>query len=84
MAENTKARVAVVVADNTYACGFGSDGDAALISACSLVDSHQFVFPCLEVLFRALLHFVRSAARPSQDIVSMSTAFVYLTQISLC
>ena len=31
--------------------------------------------PVLRCCFRALLHFVRSAARPSQDIVSMSTAF---------
>ena len=36
-----------------YTCGVGSDGIAALLSACSLVRccSHQFVFPCLEVLF---------------------------------
>ena len=32
-------------------------------------------FPVLKCCFRALLHFVRSAARPSQDIVSMSTAY---------
>ena len=32
------------------------------------------------VCFRALLHFVRSAARPSQDILSMSTTFISLTQ----
>ena len=29
--------------------------------------------------FRALLHFVQSAARPSQDIVSMSTAFISIS-----
>ena len=35
-------------------CGCGSDGAAALLSACSLVRccSHQFVFPCLEVLLQ--------------------------------
>ena len=32
--------------------------------------------PVLRCCFRALLHFVRSAARLSQDIVSMSTAFI--------
>ena len=33
--------------------GFGSDGAAALLSACSLARccNHQFVFPCPEVLF---------------------------------
>ena len=53
MAENTNVEVAVFVADNTHVCGFGSNGAAALLSACSLVRccSHQFVFLCLEVLF---------------------------------
>ena len=52
MAEKTNVGVAVFVADNTYVCGCGSDGAAALLSACSLVRccSHQFGFPCLEVL----------------------------------
>ena len=40
-------------------------------------------FPALRCCFRAPLHFVRSAARPSQDIVSMSIAFISLTQTSL-
>ena len=45
---------------------------AAVNSLCS---------PVLRCCFRALLHFVRSAARPSQDIVSLSTAFIhFLTQ----
>ena len=54
MAEKTNVGVAVFVAGNTYMCGFGSDGAAALLSACSLVRccSHQFVFPCLEVLLQ--------------------------------
>ena len=45
--------VAVFVADNTYMCGFGSGGAAVLLSAYSHVrcGSHQFVFPCVEVLF---------------------------------
>ena len=53
MAENTNVGVAIFVAGNTYVCGFGSHGAAVLLSACSLVRccSHQFVFPCLEVLF---------------------------------
>ena len=54
MAEKTNVGVAVFVAGNTYMCGFGSDAAAALLSACSLVRccSHQFVFPCLEVLLQ--------------------------------
>ena len=85
MAENTNVGMAVFIADITSMCGFGSDGAAALLSACSFsrCSSHQFVFSCLEVLFRALIHFVRSAARPSQDIVSMSTAVISITQTSL-
>ena len=77
MAEKPNVGVAIFVADNIYMCGFGSDGAAALLSACSLVrcGSRQFVSTVLRCCFRALLHFVRSAARPSQDIVSMSTAY---------
>ena len=54
MAEKTNVGVAVFVADNTYVYGCGSDGATALLSACSLVRcrSHQFVFPCLEVLLQ--------------------------------
>ena len=53
MAEKINVGLAVFVAGSTYVCGFGSDGAAAIFSACSLVRccSHQFVFPCLEVLF---------------------------------
>ena len=53
MAEDTNAGVAVFVAEITSMCVLGSSGIAALLSACSLVrcGSHQFVFPCLEVLF---------------------------------
>ena len=53
MAEKTNEGMAVFIADITSICGFGSDGDVALLSACSFVRccSHQFVFSCLEVLF---------------------------------
>ena len=40
-------------------------------------------FPVLRCCFRALLHFVRPAARPSRDRVSMSTAFISLMHTSL-
>ena len=48
MAEEINAGVAVFVADRGLSmCGLGSDGIAALLSACSLVCccSHQFIFP---------------------------------------
>ena len=53
MAEKTNVGMAVFIADITSMCGFGLDGAAALLSACSLVrcGSHQFVLPCIEVLF---------------------------------
>ena len=55
VAEKANVGMAVVIADITSMCGFGSDGAAALLSACSFVRccSHQFVFSCLEVLFQA-------------------------------
>ena len=54
VAEETKEGVAVFVAEITSWCGIGSGGVAALLSACLLVRcfSHQFVFPCLQMLFR--------------------------------
>ena len=67
-------------------CGFGSDGAAALLSACPLVRccSHQFVLRCC---FRALLNFVRSAARPSHagrsvnvDSLHISYAYIFISQ----
>ena len=53
MVEKTNVGMAVFIADITYMSGFGSDGAAALLSACSFIRccSHQFVFSCLEVLF---------------------------------
>ena len=85
MAGKTNVGAAVFVAGNTYVCGFGSDGAAALLSACSLVRccSHQFSFPCLEVLFYTTRPLRAIAARPSQDTVPMSTAFMSLTQTYL-
>ena len=52
VAENTNVGMAVLIADITSMCGFGSDGAAALLSACSLgrCCSHQFVVSCPEVL----------------------------------
>ena len=43
----------------------------------AVISSSPPVFTCC---FRALLHLVQSVARPSQDVVSMSTAFISLTQ----
>ena len=53
MAEKTNVGMAVFIADITSMCGFGTDGAAVLLSACSFVRCciHQFVFSCLEVLF---------------------------------
>ena len=53
MAEKTNVGMGVFIAHITSMCGFGLDGAAALLSACSFVRccSHQFVFSCLEVLF---------------------------------
>ena len=55
MAEKTNAWMAVFIADITSMCGFGSDGAAAFLSVCSFVCccSHQFLFPCREVLFQS-------------------------------
>ena len=53
MAEKTNVGIAVVVADITSMCGFGSVGAAALLSVCSFARccNHQFVFSCVDVLF---------------------------------
>ena len=50
MAEKPNVGVVIFVADNTSMCGFGSDGAAALLSACSLRQS-SVCFHCLEVFF---------------------------------
>ena len=54
---------------------------SARLSAAAVISLSS---PVLWCSFRALLHFVRSATKPSQDTVSMSTAFVYLTQTPQC
>ena len=53
MCEKTIVGVAVFVVDKTSMWGFGSDGFAALLSACLLVRccSHQYVFTWIKVLF---------------------------------
>ena len=89
MAEKTNVGVAVFVAGNTYVCGFGSDGAAALLSACSLVRccGHQFVFPCLEVLLQGTPHPVRSSCKAlpghSVDVDSLhiSYADIFISQV---
>ena len=85
MVEKPNVGVAVFVADNTSMRGVGSDGAApsflrARLFAAAVMSLSS---PVLRCCFRTLLHFVRSAARPSQDIVSMSPAFISLTQTSL-
>ena len=85
MAEKTNVGMAVFIADVTSMCGSGRmellpSFLRARLSAAAVISLSS---PVLRCCFRALLHFVRSAARPSQDIVSMSTAFMSLTQTSL-
>ena len=90
MAEKTNVRVAVFVADITSVCGFGSDGGAAgLLSACSFVrcGSHQFIFPCLEVLFHGTppLCAVSGIALPGHsvdvDSLHISYADIFISQL---
>ena len=85
MVEKTNVGMVVFISDITSMCGFGSDGAAALLSARSLVAAAAISLysPVLRCCFRVLLHFVLSAARPSQHIVSMSTSLIYPTQTSL-
>ena len=81
MAEKTNAWMAVYIADITSMCGFGSDGPAALLSACSFVCccSHQFLFPCLDVLFQSTppLRAISRKALPghSVDIDSLRVSY---------
>ena len=71
MAENTNVGVAVFVADITYICVVSglmellSSFLRARLSAATVI---SLSFPVLRCCFRALLHFVRSAAKPIQDI----------------
>ena len=70
-------------------CGFGSDGAAALLSACSFVCccSHQFIFPCLEVLFQSTppLRAISRKALPGHsvdvDSLHVSYADIFVSQV---
>ena len=80
MAEETNAGLTVFVADITSMWGSGSGGAAALLSACSFVRccSQHLSYPVLRCCFRALLHFVRSATKPSQEIVDVDSLRISL------
>ena len=52
----------------------------ARLSAAAAISLYS---PVLRCCFTALSHFVRSATRPSHDIVSMSTAFMSLTHADI-
>ena len=70
-------------------CGFGSDGAADLLSPCSLVRccSHQFVFPCLEVLLQGTPSpcTISSKALPGHsvdaDSLHISCVDIFITQV---
>ena len=70
-------------------CGFGSDGAAALLYACSFVCccSHQFPFPCLEVLFQSTPPFraISRKALPghSVDVDSLHVSYsdIFVSQV---
>ena len=72
-----------------YMSGFGSDGAAALLSACSFVCccSHQCLFPWLEVLFQSTppLRAISRKALPghSVDVDSLydSYADIFISQV---
>ena len=89
MVEKTNAWMAVFIADITSMCGFGSDGAAALLSACSFVccGSHQFLFPCLEVLFQSTppLRAIGRKALPEHsvdvDSLHVSYADIFVSQV---
>ena len=69
------------VADDTYMCGVGSGGAAVLLSAYSHVrcGSHQFVFPCVEVLFSGTPPLCANSCKA----LSGHSVFISLTQTSL-
>ena len=70
-------------------CGFRSDGAAALLSACSFVCccSHQFISPCLEVLFQSIppLRAIGRKALPGHsvdvDSLHVSYADIFISQV---
>ena len=81
--------MAVFIADITSMCGFGSDGAAALLSACSFgcCCSHQFLFPSLEVFFQGTppLRAISCNALPRQsvnvDCLHISYADIFISQV---
>ena len=83
MAEKTNVGVAVFV-QVTHLCGFGSDGAAYSLVRCS---SHQFVFPCLEVLLQGTppLHAISCKALPGHsvdvDSLHISYADIFISQV---
>ena len=89
MAEKTNVGVAVFVANNAYnninyvVLGRMELQPSFLCARLSAPAGNSLSSPVLRCCFTALLHIARPAARPSQDIVSMSTAFISLTQTSL-
>ena len=84
MSENTNVGVAVFVAGSTYVCGCGSDGAAALLSACSLVRcccSHQLGFPSLEVLFYGTPPLRAISCKADVDSLHVSYADIFISQV---
>ena len=61
-------------------CGFGSDGAAALLSACSFVCccSHQFLFPCLEVFFQSIPPLCKALTGHSVNVYSLHVSYIYV------
>ena len=83
MAEKTNVGVAVFVVGNICVVSGRMELLPSFLRArFSAAAAISFSSPVSRCWFRALLHFVQSAAWPSQDIVSMSTAFMFLTQTS--
>ena len=79
MAEKTNVGMAVFIPDITsVVSGRVELLPSFLCARLSAAAAISLYSPVLRCYFRALLHFVRPAARPSQDIVSMSTAFMSL------
>ena len=80
--EETNAGVAVFVAEVASMCGLRCDGAAPSFLSARLYDAAVISLssPVYRICFRALPHFARLTAMPSQDIMSMSTSFISLTQ----
>ena len=73
----------------THVCGCGSDGATALLSACSLVRccSHQFDFPCLEVLLQGTPPPCKISCKTlpghsvDADSLHISCAYIFISQV---